>query len=117
MLTQIQEDLLCEAGTTDAVNDKLASIILGLLGQKLAPEKVKARLNKFLKPKNCDLFVPKCNKDIWSDKIETMARQFDINMQKVQNMILHCTFGIISISDKSLTKEIPRCLGDSKHVH
>ena len=105
MLTQIQEDLLCEADTTDAVNGKLASIILGLWGQKLAPEKVKARLNKFLKPKNCDLFVPKCNKDIWSDKIDTMARQFDINMQKVQNMILHCTFGIISISDKALQKK------------
>ena len=105
MLTQIQEDLLCAADTTDAVNDKLASIILGLWGQKLASEKVKARLNKFKKPKNCDLFVPKCNKDIWSDKIDTKARQFDINMQKVQNMILHCTFGIISISDKALQKK------------
>ena len=78
MLTQIQEDLLDEANTAEAVNDKLAGIILGLWGQKLAPDKFKARLNKFLKPKNCDIFVPKCNKDIWSEKIDTIARQFDL---------------------------------------
>lgn len=102
LLSQMQEDLLFEADTADAVNDKLAEIILGLWGQKLAPEKIKARLNKFLKPKNCDLFVPKCNKDIWSEKIDTSARQFDLTMQKVQNMILHSTFGVISISDKAL---------------
>eukprot|EP00794_Sanderia_malayensis_P004087 gene4087-4639_t len=102
LLTQIQGDLLIEADTTDAVNEKLAGIMLGLWGQKLAPEKLKSRLNKFLKPQNCDIFVPKCNKDIWSDKIDTMARQFDLAMQKVQNMILHSTFGIIAISDKAL---------------
>ena len=59
-------------------------------------------LNKFLRPKNCDIFVPKCNKDIWSDKTDTTARQFDLMMQKVPNMILNCTFGIVSISDKAL---------------
>ena len=84
MLTQIQEDLLDEANTADTVNDKLAGIILGLLGQTLAPDKLKARVNKFLKPKNCDIFVPICNKDIWSEKIDTMARKFDLSMQKVQ---------------------------------
>eukprot|EP00794_Sanderia_malayensis_P002843 gene2843-3288_t len=47
LLTQIQEDLLIEADTTDAVNEKLAGIMLGLWGQKLAPEKLKSRLNKF----------------------------------------------------------------------
>ena len=73
MLTQIPEGLLCEADTTDAVNDKLASIILGLWGQKLTSEKVKARLNKFLRLNNCELFVPKYNKDIWSDRIDTRA--------------------------------------------
>ena len=49
-----------------------------------------------------DTFVPKCNKDIWSDKLDTTARQFDLMMKKVQNMNLHRTFGIVSISDKAL---------------
>jgi len=102
LLDQIQEDLLNDADTGDPVNGKLADIISGLWGQKLTPEKLKVRLNKFLRPKNCDIFVPKCNKDIWSDKIDTMARQFDLMMQKVQNMILHCTYGIVAISDKAL---------------
>ena len=101
LLTQIQEDLLLENDTTEALNDKLADIILGLCSQKLSPEKIKARLNKVLRPKNCDLFVPKCNKDIWSDKIDIATRQFDLTMQKDQNMTLHCTYGIISMSDKA----------------
>ena len=38
---QIEEDLLREADAANAVRDKLATIISGLWGQKLAPEKSK----------------------------------------------------------------------------
>ena len=55
-----------------------------------------------MRPKNCNVFVPKCNTDICSEKIDTAARQCDLTMQKLQNMILQCTFGIISLSDKAL---------------
>ena len=75
LLVQIQEDLLNDADTADAVNGKLTDIISGLWGQKLTSEKLKVHLNKFLRPKNCDIFVPKCTTDIWSDKIDTMAKQ------------------------------------------
>ena len=102
LLAQIQEDLLNDDDTADAVNGVLAEIISGLWGQKLIPEEQKVRLNKFLRPKNCDIFVLKCNKDICSDKLDTTARQFDLMMKKVQNMNLHRTFGIVSISDKAL---------------
>ena len=102
LLTQIQEDLLNDADTADAGNGKFVHVISGFWRQKLTPEKLKVRINKFLRLKNCDIYIRKCNKNTWSHKIDATARQFDLMMQKAQKMILHCTFGVVSISDKAL---------------
>jgi len=48
LLAQIQEDLLNDADTADAVNGGIGRYFFRALGSKLTPENVKVRQHKFL---------------------------------------------------------------------
>ena len=90
------DDILCEL-TEEFNNDKLcdpkinpnlAKAINEVWGKKLTPEKLKIRLNKHLKPENCDQLPPTLvNMEIFSN-IPAHTRSQDVKLQKMQNFLL-----------------------------
>ena len=85
------DDILCEL-TEEFNNDKicdpkintnLAKAINEVWGKKLTPEKLKIRLNKHLKPENCDQLSPTLvNIKIFSN-ILAHTRSQDVKLQKI----------------------------------
>ena len=51
---EFNNDELCDP----KINPNLAKAINNIWGKKLTPEKLKTRLNKYLKPENCDQLSP-----------------------------------------------------------
>ena len=90
------DDILCELTEefnndelcNPKINTKLAKAINEVWGKKLTPEKLKIRLNKHLKPENCDQLPPTLvNMEIFSN-IPAHTRSQDVKLQKMQNFLL-----------------------------
>ena len=66
------------------INPSLAKTINEVWRKKLTPEKFNVRLNKHLKPKNCDHLSPTlANMEIFSN-IPGHTRRQDVKLQKMQ---------------------------------
>ena len=69
-------------------NPNLAKAINEVWGKKQTPEKLKIRLNKHLKPENCDQLSPTLvNMEILSI-IPAHTRNQDVKLQKMQKFLL-----------------------------
>ena len=101
------DDILCEL-TEEFNNDKLcdpkinpnlAKAINEIWGKKLTLEKLKIRLNKHLKLKNCDQLSPTLvSMEIFSN-IPAHARSQDVKLQKIQKFLLESAYTILQILD------------------
>ena len=104
------DDILCELTEefnndelcNPKINTKLAKAINEVWGKKLTPEKLKIRLNKHLKPENCDQLPPTLvNMEIFSN-IPAHTRSQDVKLQKMQNFLLKSAYPIVKILDSTL---------------
>ena len=93
---EFNNDELCDP----KINPKLAKAINKVWGKKLTPEKLKIRLNKHLKPENCDQLSPTLvNMEIFSN-IPAHTRSQDVKLQKMQKFLLKSAYLIIKIKLK-----------------
>ena len=97
------DDILCELTgefnndeiCDPKINTNLAKAINEVWGKKLTPEKLKIRLNKHLKPENCDQLSPTLvNMEIFS-KIPAHTRSQDVKLQKMQKFLLKSAYPIV----------------------
>ena len=93
---EFNNDELCDP----KINPNLAKAINKVWGKKLTPEKLKIRLNKHLKPENCDKLSPTLvNMEIFSN-IPAHTRSQDVKLQKMQKFLLKSAYLIIKIKLK-----------------
>ena len=105
------DDILCELTEgfnndelcDPKINPDLAKAINEVWGKKLTPEKLKIRLNKHLKPENCDQLSPTLvNMEIFSN-IPAHTRSRDVKLQKMQKFLLKSAYPFVKILDSILT--------------
>ena len=96
LIEEFNNDELCDP----KINPNLAKAINKVWGKKLTPEKLKIRLNKHLKPENCDQLSPTLvNMEIFSN-IPAHTRSQDVKLQKMQKFLLKSAYLIIKIKLK-----------------
>ena len=99
MTEEFNNDEICDP----KINTNLAKAINEVWGKKLTPEKLKIRLNKHLKPENCDQLSPTLvNMEIFSN-IPAHTRSQDVKLQKMQKFLLKSAYPIVKILDSILT--------------
>ena len=87
----------------EELSPKLADIVNKLLRNRLNENKLKEKLNKSTRPKNCDNITGvKVNAEIWP-KLQTSTRSYDIKMQRVQNTLLKATIPIVKVVNQLMT--------------
>ena len=105
------DDILCELTEEfnnedlgdPKINPNLAKAINEVWGKKLTQEKLKIRLNKDLKPENCDHLSPTLvNMEIFSN-IPAHTRSQDVKLQKMQKFLLKSAYPIVKVLDSILT--------------
>lgn len=76
-------DLGNKVGT--AVLEKVANLVKNICSKKLAPQKLKEKMEKYQHPSNMELLqTSQVNKLIW-DNIQLQARTKDLRLQKIQS--------------------------------
>jgi len=102
ILCDIAQDYDLEDQCGPAVSDKLAAILNKMARNKL-DDKLKEKLNKYPRPKNCENLVgAKVNPEIWS-KVRPETRSRDLKLQKIQNSILKAIMPLADLTDSLLT--------------
>ena len=87
----------------EEISPKLAGIVNKLLRNRLNEDKLKEKLNKSTRPKNCDNITGvKVNAEIWP-KLQPSTRSYDIKMQRVQNTLLKATIPIVKVVNQLMT--------------
>ena len=95
---EFNNDELCDT----KINHNLTKATNEVWGKKLTPEKLKIRLNKHLKPENCDQLPPTLvNMEIFSN-IPAHTRSQDVKLQKMQKFLLKSAYPIVKILDSIL---------------
>ena len=85
------------------MSDKLAAILNKMARNKLNDDKLKEKLNKYPRPKNCENLVgAKVNPEIWS-KVRPETRSRYLKLQKIQNSILKAIMPLADLTDSLLT--------------
>jgi hypothetical protein len=87
------------------VNPGLANTINTLFRKRLSDDTLTGKLKCIQRPANCDsLIVPKVNPLIW-DKMQPSTRSSDIKMQKLQNVLLKGTVGVVEVINSLLDQK------------
>ena len=74
-----------ENTTTEGVDENLASIVNNVWSKPISGDRIKGILAKYKQPENCkNLFVKKCNTEIWSEQLSVKQRTKDLQQQKIQ---------------------------------
>ena len=86
----------------EEISPKLADIVNKLLRNRLNEDKLKEKLNKSTRPKNCgNITGVKVNAEIWP--LQPSTRSYDIKMQRVQNTLLKATIPIVKVVNQLMT--------------
>ncbi len=89
--------------TSEAVQDKLESIITKRWHQKLTEKQLKEKTDKYARPENCKTLVaPRVNKEIWA-KLERKIRGDDLKFSQPQK-VLASAGSVIAQSTQLLLK-------------
>ena len=99
ILCELKEEFNNDEICDPKINTNLAKAINEVWGKKLTPEKLKTRLNKHLKPENCDRLSPiLVNMEIFSN-IPAHTRSQDVKLQKMHKFLLKSAYPIVKILD------------------
>ena len=96
LLRELAQDLTVTEKTSPPIHEGLAGIFNGLLSDKTPDNKLKVKLNKYIRPENVKgLRTPKANPFIWNQLSATMKAK-DARYQKGQNALI----GSVNSHDK-----------------
>lgn len=108
VLNDIAQDLNFNERTDPDINEQLASIFNNLLKSKLSEDKLKEKMDKYVRPANmADLKIPRVNTLIWNQLSDNMKAQ-DRKAQKSQAILM----GSINAGIKAANLAISKYAGD-----
>ena len=88
--------------TSPAVDNELATIIDGLINNKLPKPKFDELLGQYHRPANCNSWLaPKTNKTTWG-QLKDSTRKTDIGMQKCQTFFLTAVYALLQASKTTI---------------
>ena len=97
ILCELTDEFNNEELCDPKINPNLTKVINKVWGKKLTPEKLKIRLNKHLKPGNCDQLSPTLvSMEIFSN-IPAHTGNQDVKLQKMQKFLLKSAYPILKI--------------------
>lgn len=112
VLNDIAQDLNADERMDPAINEKLAGIFNNLLKSKLSEDKLKEKMDKYVRPSNmADLKIPRVNTLIWNQLSDTMKAQ-DRRAQKSQGILM----GSINAGIKAANLAITKYAGDRELI-
>lgn len=99
LLKAIAQDLHLKEKTGPAIEVELAELINDLLKDKMSPEALKTKLDKYARPENVEaLRTPKVNPLIWN-QISAAMRTQDAGSQKNQNTLVASLIAMAKAAD------------------
>ena len=91
-LGDLAQEFSTSEKTGPAVDIELATILEGLINNKLPKAKLDELTERYHQPENCNfLLAPKANKTIWS-QLKDSTKKADIGMQKCQTLFLKAAY-------------------------
>ena len=103
-LQELAQNPLVKEQTSPSIHEGLAGIFNGLLSEKMADDKIKAKLDKYTGPENIKgLRTSKVNPLIWNQLSATMKAQ-DARFQKGQNVLIGSVIAMTKAADLVLAK-------------
>lgn len=82
---------------------------------QISEEKMKEKMNKYARPKNLKVVVPKVNPEIWSI-LDRATRGADLKLQQYQKALCTATYALTNIWQTILKSESPEIRGLMKGV-
>lgn len=92
----------CKTGP--AVEEKWATIINQNWAGKKGKEEIKKLAEKYPSPENCELVVPKLNKELWQ-MLSSMQKRSDVKMAQIQRSLTSAVCASLSIANEILSSE------------
>ena len=95
-LAELEKDLDDGEKTSQSVAQSIAGIINKRFDKGLSDEKLKQRLDKYTRPKNCqNLQVPTINPKVWKKYVPPTMKQHDLKLAMVQRTIVKATAALV----------------------
>ena len=96
------KDLAAEFSTnrrrSSSIGNDLLKIIEGLINNKFPKEKIDGLMEKYPRPKNCNLLVvPKTNRAVWN-QLKDATKKTYMGMQKCQKLFMAAMYAILEAS-------------------
>jgi hypothetical protein len=105
LLEEIAQSLDETEPTGLAVHDKLAQIVNKRWLNKLGDDQLKDKLDKHLRPVNCEqVLVPRVNPEIWA-KLPNVVRGADTKLSRIQNQLCKAAYITLKTTDALLTAQ------------
>ena len=94
-----------EEETGPKLDDKLADLLKNLITNKSSDERLKAKMEAYPKPQNCEpMQAPRINPEIWS-KLKPGTRSRDIKMQRSQTKLMKALIPLAQMMQSLLKSE------------
>ena len=102
LIKDIENDFCSVEKTGEPIDNNLAKIINNVVLNPISKDKLLKKLDSHPRPENLNsLRVKKCNREIWSEMVQSKTRSKDLKIQKMQGCILKAV-GVISKVTNSL---------------
>ena len=115
LLSEIAQDYAEETQTSDDVSQTLAEIVNQRWSSKLEEPKLKDKMDKFDRPKNCEkLTVPRVNPEIWSTLNHTV-RGSDLKLVNFQKTLVKVGVALTQSTEALLSMRATQSSSDTEH--
>ena len=115
LLSEIAQDYAEEAQTSDDVSQQLADIVNQRWSSKLDESKLKDKMEKYDRPKNCEkLIVPRVNPEIWSTLNHTV-RGSDLKLVNFQKTLVKVGVALTQSTETLLSMRAKHGCSDAEH--
>ena len=103
VLKDIAQDLNVKERTDPAIHEGLAGIFQTRLKGKMSDDKLKTKMEKYVRPENVDLRVPKVNPLVWN-QLSSQTRTQDARSQKSQSALIGALIASVKAADLAMKK-------------
>lgn len=97
MLSDIANNFKLDNKKGPAVNQHLAKIVQGLMGEKLSDKVLTETQNRYNRPENCEYLSITKVSHLIGDKLKPETRSNDIKLQRVQSALIKGVTPMVSI--------------------